>query len=660
MVLCGCNPDRRQKKESVSGQGVPAIFINEVPFRKSMATKEEKAGMRRKKVLVDWINSMLAPLEKGVAATKDFARKAREAMPWLYDHLEGMLGHHIVKPLTDREKKEVSALLTSTIIRRLPHIDDARLQGLLSRNDASFLEILTAGLGIDPSRERNYSIIRSKKLFRRVLIANRGEISLRVIRACRELGIETVAIYSDQEKDALHVKFADKAYCIGKSKNYLDIRKIVKAAKKMGADAIHPGYGFLSERADFAALCKKKGIKFIGPSAKEIALLGDKVEAKKRMMTNGVPIIIGHADPLESKEQAAQIAQSTGYPVIIKAAAGGGGKGMRIVRRQPDIGAAFDAAKSEAKSAFGDDTVYIEKYVEDPRHIEFQIPADRYGNVIHFGERDCSIQRRHQKLIEEAPSPALTPELREKMGTAAVNAIKAIGYEGAGTVEFLLDKSRNFYFIEMNTRIQVEHGITELITGVDLVKEQIKLAAGARLSYKQEDIKIDGWAIECRLNAEDPSNDFAPSPGTVVNYLPPGGPGIKIGSTVHAGYRVSPHFDSLLALLMCLGKDREEALSRMRRALHEYVIEGVQTTIPFNEFVVNHPQFIKGNVTTSFIERYRVMEHLKKARARKGGPLSKEKKMLLVTTAVSHYLKDRQPAPQGSSWAKASRLDHLE
>ncbi len=635
------------------------MFINAFSFQQFMQAKQERGRMRRKKLVVDWINRLLAPFEKGVASTKDFAQKARDAMPWLYDHLEGVVGHHIVKPIDAKEKAEASTLLASTIIRRLPHLDDTKLQQLLAKEEISFLEILTAGLGIDPKREHNYTIIKSKKLFKRVLIANRGEISLRIIRACRELGIETVAIYSDQEKDALHVKFADKSYCIGKSKNYLNIRKIVKLAKKMEADAIHPGYGFLSERSDFAALCEKKKIKFIGPSSREISLLGDKVEAKKRMVANGVPIIMGHSESLQSKGEAFEVANSIGYPVIIKAAAGGGGKGMRIVRKQGEIDTSFDAAKSEAMSAFGDDTVYMEKYVEDPRHIEFQILADRHGNVIHFGERDCSIQRRHQKLVEEAPSPALTPKLREQMGTAAVNAIKAIGYEGAGTVEFLLDKSGKFFFIEMNTRIQVEHGITELITGVDLVKEQIKLAAGGKLSYKQEDIRIEGWAIECRLNAEDPSNDFSPSPGTVVNYLPPGGPGIKIGSNVHAGYKVSPHFDSLLALLMCSGKDREEALSRMRRALDEYTIEGVKTTIPFHKLIIHHPQFIKGNVTTSFIERYRIMEQLKKAKARPQ-LLAKGKKMLLVTTAVSHYLKGKQPSAHGSSWSKASRSDHLD
>lgn len=624
-----------------------------------MPTKQEKSRMKRRKFIVDWINKILSPLEKGVSSTKSFASKTKDSVPWLYDHLEGVLGHHIIQPLEGKEKSQVANLLTSSLIKRLPHIDDAKLSHLLSKNGISFLEVLTAGLGIDPRKEKDYSIIKHKKLFKRVLIANRGEISLRVIRACRELGIETVAIYSDQEKDALHVKFADKAHCIGKSKNYLDIKKIVKAAKKMKADAVHPGYGFLSERAEFSALCRKYRIKFIGPSAEEISLLGDKVEAKKRMTANGVPIIEGHADPLQSKEQATEVAQRIGYPVIIKAAAGGGGKGMRIVRKPMDIDPSFDAAKSEALAAFGDDTVYMEKYVEDPRHIEFQILADRHGNVIHFGERDCSIQRRHQKLIEEAPSPALTPALREQMGTAAVNAIKAIGYEGAGTVEFLLDKSRRFYFIEMNTRIQVEHGITELITGADLVKEQIKLAAGAKLSYRQEDIHFEGWAMECRLNAEDPSNDFAPSPGTVVNYLSPGGPGIKIGSSVHAGYKVSPHFDSLLALLMVHGKDREEALSRMRRALDEYTIEGVRTTIPFHKIIFSHPQFIKGNITTSFIERYRIMDQLRKARGRKP-QLSEQKKMLLVTTAVSHYLKDKQPTPTSSSWAKASRSDHLE
>jgi len=620
---------------------------------KGRKKKHQKA--QEKKSVSRLINKLLSPLERGTVLTTELLERARQSTPWLSNNLKAAVDPHIVKPAATGTK-DLSREILSHVISRLPHVDEHYINKLLQRDDTSFLQILTAGLGIDPSQQKEYTILSTKKLFRRILVANRGEIALRIMRACRELGIETIALYSNQEKDALHVKFADKTHNIGSSKNYLNIKKIVAIAKKMKADSIHPGYGFLSENAQFAALCEKKRIIFIGPSSKGIKLLGDKVEAKKRMVDNGVPIIEGHEDPLESKEQAQEAAQKIGFPIIIKAAAGGGGKGMRIVRKGKMLGEAYDSAQSESKELFGNDTLYIEKYVEDPRHIEFQILADRYGNVIHFGERDCSIQRRHQKLIEEAPSPALTQELREKMGTAAVNAIRAIGFEGAGTVEFLLDKSRKLYFIEMNTRIQVEHGITELVTGVDLVKEQIKLAAGARLSYKQQDIRIEGWAIECRINAEDPTNDFSPSSGTIVNYLPPGGPGIKIGSSVHAGYKVLPHFDSLIALLMCHGKDREEALSRMKRALGEYWIEGVKTTIPFHKLVLEHPQFISGKVTTSFIERYHILEKLKRKKSSK--KLSPEARAMIVNAAISEYLRKKTP-PQSSAWGKASHTDSL-
>ncbi len=621
-----------------------------------MGRKRKKpTKIQGKKKVIHLINKLLSPLEKGTAITADLLEKAKQSTPWLSDNLKFAINPHIVRPAAIGAQ-DLSKELLSHVIARLPHIDEHYLNKLLQRDDTSFLQILTAGLGIDPSLQKEYTILSTKKLFKRVLVANRGEIALRIIRACRELGIESIALYSNQEKDALHAKFADKSFNIGSSKNYLNIKKIVSIAKNMSADAIHPGYGFLSENAQFALLCEKKRITFIGPSSKEIRLLGDKVEAKKRMVDNGVPIIEGYENPLASKEQAQEVAEKMGFPVIIKAAAGGGGKGMRIVRNKQTLQDAYSSAQAEAKSLFGNDTLYIEKYVEDPHHIEFQILADKYGNMIHFGERDCSIQRRHQKLIEEAPSPALTPDLREKMGTAAINAIRAIGFEGAGTVEFLLDKSKKFYFIEMNTRIQVEHGITELVTGVDLVKEQIKLAAGARLSYKQQDIRIEGWAIECRINAEDPLNDFSPSPGTIINYLPPGGPGIKIGSSVHAGYKVLPHFDSLIALLMCHGKDREEALSRMKRALGEYWIEGVKTTIPFHKAVLDHPKFISGKVTTSFIERHHLIEKLKRKRHSK--KMSPETKAMIMNAAISEYLRKKTP-PQHSAWGRASHTDVL-
>jgi acetyl-CoA carboxylase, biotin carboxylase subunit len=621
-----------------------------------MGTKRKKSQKQQgKKSIAGLINKLLSPLEKGTNLTSEFLERAKQSTPWLSDNLKSAFDPHIVKPAAIGAK-DLSKELLSHVIARLPHIDEHYLGKLLQKDDTSFLQVLTAGLGIDPTQQKEYTILSTKKLFKRVLVANRGEIALRIIRACRELGVETIALYSNQEKDSLHAKFADKSYNIGSSKNYLNIAKIVSIAKQMKADAIHPGYGFLSENAQFAALCEKKRITFIGPSSKEIGLLGDKVEAKKRMVNNRVPIIEGYENPIEGEEQALDIANTIGFPIIIKAAAGGGGKGMRIVRKPSALAEFYEEAKSEAKSLFDNDTLYIEKYVEDPRHIEFQILADKYGNVIHFGERDCSIQRRHQKLIEEAPSPVITPHLREKMGNAAVSAIRAIGFEGAGTVEFLLDKSRNFYFIEMNTRIQVEHGITELITGVDLVKEQIKLAAGARLSYKQQDIKIEGWAIECRINAEDPANDFSPSPGTIINYLPPGGPGIKIGSSVHAGYKVLPQFDSLIALLMCHGKDREEALSRMRRALGEYWIEGVKTTIPFHKIVLEHPQFIKGKVTTSFIERYSILDKLRKKKSAK--KLTPEAKAMIVNAAISEYLRKKTPPPS-NAWGRASHTDTI-
>ncbi len=389
--------------------------------------------------------------------------------------------------------------------------------------------------------------------------------------------------------------------------------------------------------------------------------LGDKVEAKNAMIKAGIPVLEGIKESLRSSKHALIVARRIGLPVILKASAGGGGKGMRIVSKEEDIYGAYEGAKKEALNAFGDESLYIEKYLEEPKHIEFQILVDKYGNVIHLGERDCSIQRRHQKLIEESPSPTLSNELRQTMGNAAVNAIRAIGYEGAGTIEFLLDKSKNFYFIEMNTRIQVEHGVTEMVTNVDLVKEQIKLASGAKLAYKQENIKIEGHAIECRINAEDPSNDFSPSPGTVVNYLPPGGPGIRISSSCHSGCKIPPQFDSLIALLICHGSTRQEAIARMKRALQEFIIEGVKTTIPFHQSVLGKRQFLRGNVTTSFIENNKIMEELKGMKPIKE-TLPKDKRVLIITTAVSQYLAKKQQTNSKSKvnpWVMAARQEAM-
>ncbi|MBI2656795.1 acetyl-CoA carboxylase biotin carboxylase subunit [Candidatus Woesearchaeota archaeon] len=553
----------------------------------------------------------------------------------------------------------MGSFITANVIKRLPHIDESSIESILSNpSNKSFLEILTKGFGINRKKEKTYTVLGNSG-FKKILIANRGEIALRIIRACRELAIESVVIYSEDEKDSLAAKFADKSYNIGNPKNYLDIKKIISIAKQGSCDAIHPGYGFLAENPKFAKFCEKKGIKFIGPSYRMVKKLGDKVEAKKAMLKAGIPVIEGIKEDLRSKRHALKVAKRIGWPVILKASAGGGGKGMRIVIKQEDIFNAYESAKKEALNSFGDDSLYIEKYLEEPRHIEFQILADKFGNVVHLGERDCSIQRRHQKLIEESPSPALNSDLRKIMGEAAVRAIKAIGYEGAGTVEFLLDKSKNFYFIEMNTRIQVEHGVTEMVTNVDLVKEQIKLAEGAKLAYRQEDIKLEGHAIECRVNAEDSQNDFAPSPGTIVNYLPPGGPGIRISSSCHAGCKISPQFDSLVALLICYGSTRHEAIARMKRALGEFIIEGVKTTIPFHQLVLGKRQFLRGNATTSFIENNRIMEELKGLKQKKEF-LPKEKKVLIVTTAVSQYLAKKQSINYKTNpWVMAARQEAM-
>jgi acetyl-CoA carboxylase, biotin carboxylase subunit len=442
-------------------------------------------------------------------------------------------------------------------------------------------------------------------MFRKVLIANRGEIALRVIRACRELGIETVAVYSDADRESLHVRFADDDVCIGPPPardSYLKIPRLIAAAEITGADAIHPGYGFLAENAEFAETCAASNITFIGPTAEQIRVMGDKAAARRAMSEVGVPIIPGSPGPVEDPDAALEFAGSIGFPVIIKAAAGGGGKGMRVARDADDFARSFQLARSEALSAFGNGDVYVEKYLARPRHIEFQILGDQHGNLIHLGERDCSVQRRHQKLIEEAPSPAMTPELREKMGAAAVAGAKAIDYVGAGTIEMLLDEDRSYYFMEMNTRIQVEHPVTEMLTGIDLVKEQILVAAGEPLSVTELP-PLRGHVIEVRVNAEDPARNFQPSPGKIQTFHPPGGPGVRLDTHVYSGYTVPPYYDSLLAKLICQGRTRDEAIARMRIALDSFIIEGVTTTIPFLGRVMQNDRFKAGEVDTKFLER---------------------------------------------------------
>jgi pyruvate carboxylase subunit A len=440
-------------------------------------------------------------------------------------------------------------------------------------------------------------------MLKKVLIANRGEIAIRVMRACRELGIRTVAVYSEADRDAIFAKYADEAYCIGAPpaiESYLNIKKIMAAARESGADGIHPGYGFLAENPSFAYSCEREGIKFIGPSSRVIKLMGSKIAARKEMARAGVPITPGTKDAVSDPDEARKIAREIGYPVIIKPSGGGGGIGMTIVHDEADLKKGLEMSAKIAASTFGMPEVYIEKYIVHPRHIEFQILADSHGNVIHLGERECSIQRRHQKLIEEAPSPALTPELRAHMGEVAVRAARQIKYENAGTIEFIFSKGE-FYFMEMNTRIQVEHPVTEMVTGIDIVKEQLLIASGKSLSIKQEDVKMNGWAIECRINAEDPLNNFAPSPGKLRGYRSPGGVGIRVDSGVHTRYTISPNYDPMISKLVAWGRNREEAIERMRRALYEYVIVGVKTNIPFHKAVMENTRFRSGELGTHFI-----------------------------------------------------------
>jgi acetyl-CoA carboxylase biotin carboxylase subunit len=443
-------------------------------------------------------------------------------------------------------------------------------------------------------------------VFKKVLVANRGEIALRVIRACKELGIKTVAIHSEADALALHVRAADEKVCVGPAESALSYRHIpnvLSAAEITGVDAIHPGYGFLSENAHFAEVCESIGIKFIGPSSDNIAMMGDKAKAREIVAKRGLPVTPGSPGELRSEEDALQAAQKIGFPVIIKATAGGGGRGMRVVNKAEELGRAFQAAQAEAKSTFGNDGVYLERYFLEPRHIEVQILADQYGRVIHLGERDCSIQRRHQKLIEETPSPAIDAKLRREIGRVAVEAVKAAHYRNVGTVEFLLDKDRQFYFMEVNTRIQVEHPITEMVTGIDLIKEQIRLAAGQPLSIRQQDVLLTGHSLECRINAEDPEK-FTPSPGTIVKYSPPGGFGVRVDSAMETGSVVVPYYDSMIAKVITHGRDRQESIARMRRALSEFLIEGIKTTIPLHCRILDDPDFQKGHVSTTFLERF--------------------------------------------------------
>ena len=448
-------------------------------------------------------------------------------------------------------------------------------------------------------------------MIKKLLIANRGEIAVRIIRACKELGIETVAVFSEADREALHVQLADEAYCIGpktSKDSYLNFTNLMSVATLTQCDAIHPGYGFLAENADFAELCRECNITFVGPSPEAITKMGTKDVARETMRQAGVPIVPGSQGIIESIDEAIALANEIGYPVIIKATAGGGGKGIRVARNEQELIKGITITQQEAATAFGNPGVYIEKYIEDFRHVEIQVLADSYGNVIHLGERDCTIQRRLQKLLEETPSPVLDEDMRQKMGEAAVKAARAVHYTGAGTVEFIYDyRNRQFYFMEMNTRIQVEHPVTEMVTGVDLIKEQIRVASDEKLTLKQEDVTFNGWAIECRINAENPTKNFMPSAGKIQMYLPPGGFGVRVDSAAYPGYTIPPYYDSMIAKLIVHAPTREEAIARMKRALSEFVIEGIHTTIPFHLKLLEHEKFVEGNFNTKFLETYDIM-----------------------------------------------------
>jgi len=444
-------------------------------------------------------------------------------------------------------------------------------------------------------------------VFKKILIANRGEIALRVIRACKELGVGTVAVYSEADRDSLHVRFADEEVCIGPARaaeSYLAPKRIIAACEVTGADAVHPGYGFLAENADFSEMCAASNLHFIGPAPESIRAMGDKALAKKKMQEAGLPVVPGSDGVIDSFDAARAVAADVGYPLIVKASAGGGGRGMRLVKLPAELEGAFATASAEAQAAFGNGEVYLEHFVRGPRHVEIQLLADNYGQIVHFGERDCTLQRRHQKLLEESPSPVMTPELRAQMGDAAVLGARFVGYRGAGTVEFLLNDRQEFFFMEMNTRIQVEHPVSEEQADVDLIKEQIRVAAGEPLGYTQEDIKWSGHTIECRVNAEDPERDFRPAPGTITSFHIPGGHGVRVDTHAYAGYVIPPHYDSMIAKLIVRGRSREEAIHKMRRALDEFIIEGIPTTIPFHRRVLDDADFVSGHFDTGFVERF--------------------------------------------------------
>jgi pyruvate carboxylase subunit A len=483
-------------------------------------------------------------------------------------------------------------------------------------------------------------------MIKKILIANRGEIAVRVMRACREMGIASVAVHSEADKEALFVKYADETCCIGPPParaSYLDIQKVIEAAKKSGADAIHPGYGFLAENAKFARSCEKEGIQFIGPSSRVLELMGDKIAARREMIKAGVPVVPGTKECVMEPGQARDLANAIGYPVIIKPSGGGGGIGMTIVANEGELASALKSTQAIATTTFGLCDVYIEKYLLHPRHIEFQILGDSKGNAVHLGERECSIQRRHQKLIEESPSPAVTPAMRAEMGGIAANAAKYVGYEGAGTMEFLFSEGK-FYFLEVNARVQVEHPVTEMVTGVDIVKEQIRIASGLPLSLSQDEIRINGWAIECRINAEDPLNDFAPSPGRLKAYHPPGGTGVRVDDGVYAHYTIPPYYDPMISKLIVWGRERSEAIRRMRRALYEYVIFGIHTNMPFHQAVMENPRFVKGELETHFVDReitllddIRAIMKQEKSLEKKLSHFSDDKKRIAAISAVAAF-----------------------
>jgi acetyl-CoA carboxylase biotin carboxylase subunit len=481
-------------------------------------------------------------------------------------------------------------------------------------------------------------------VFQKILIANRGEIAVRVLRACKEMGIPTVAVFSEADRTALHTRYSDEAYCIGpppSRESYLDIDKIIDVAIKSGAQAIHPGYGFLAENPLFAERCEREDIKLIGPSAYAMRTMGSKTVARKTVQAAGVPVVPGTLEPILTEEEVFKVAQEIGFPVMLKATAGGGGKGLRLVKDATDLRSSLRMVRSEAKSAFNDDSVYVEKYIESTRHVEIQILGDRYGNYVHLCERECSIQRRHQKVIEESPSVIITPEIRAAMGKVAIEAASAVRYEGVGTCEFLLDRNRNFYFLEMNTRLQVEHPVTEMVTGIDIVKEQIRLAAGEKLTIRQEDVKQTGHAIECRIYAEDPDRNFLPCPGLITSLRVPGGPGVRDDSGVYAGFEIPIHYDPIISKLVAWGKDRTEAVSRMKRSLSVYVVTGVKTTVPFHIRVMNNRHFLDGDFDTNFIDNV----FFKEEEERKLGG----EEAALITAAIHVYAEERKRAANHAS-----------